>query len=235
VTKTSENAVIFVTGVASSVLCITGYDLVTSTTNDDALNGLLLLIVGAVLFCGVAYGFYGTTKPERKFSYHAARRAREMTPAIAALPVKDISEATNHTGNPSPASSPSPSPSGQPAVAVMRVGLHPPDNSSAVRRSIPHRDQLRVEPGSVGVERSAHDHADHALAHERIPIAGKMDASALAEHDEVSAANDLIKVYTQLLIKLKDPSKQRTLKRWIAQQEEIVKAHKLKANPAKSA
>jgi hypothetical protein len=231
VTKTSENAIIFVTGVASSVLCITGYDLMTSTTNDDALNGLLLLFIGAVLFCGVAYGFYGTTKPERKFSYHAARRAGDIKPAVGAHSVKEISVATNQTGDPNPAISLS----GQPAVAVMRLGLQSLDRRVGVRRGIPHADHPRVEPVSVLVEGAGQKRADRAPAQESALVAGKVDAGAIAENDEVSAANDLIKVYTQLLIKVKAPSKRKTLKRWIAQQEEIVKALKVKANSAKSA
>jgi hypothetical protein len=199
--KRLEDAIIFVTGIVSSIICIVGYNL---AADDELLNGALLLFVGAGLFCGVAYGFYGNPRPKRGFGSQFASKPRELKP-IGAQPLgkEAVEERAKAADDARPGGAPVlvPSSSGQPQTA-------PPPSEKAV----PNAEPAAVEPGSAGPQ--------------SVPAARKAVASMTAKDDEVTAANNLIAVYTELLTKIDDPSKQRTLKRWISQQEDIVKAHK---------
>jgi hypothetical protein len=159
VKKGIEDALIVATGVASSVLCIIGYDMATSAGDGDSLNGVLLMFLGALLFCGVAYALYAHPRPHRREISPLARRLEELKPA-------------------------------------RLTGL-------------------------------VNDSPEKQLAHAN-PAERKAQATitaAFAVPDEVAAARNLIRIYNQLITELKDPSKQRTLKRWLVQQEDIIKAH----------
>ena len=163
VKKGIEDALIVATGVASSVLCIIGYDMATSAGDSDSLSGVLLMLLGAALFCGVAYALYAHPRPHRREISPLARRLEELKPARPAEPAK-----------------------------------HSPEPQ------LPHANPAERKAQAT------------ITAIDPVP-------------DEVSAARNLIRVYNQLLTQLRDPSKQRTLKRWLAQQEDIIKAHELTA------
>jgi hypothetical protein len=163
VKKSIEDALIVATGVASSVLCITGYDMATSAGDGDSLNGVLLMFLGAALFCGVAYAFYARPRAQRIVISPLARRLEELKPVIHA------------------------------PVAKESPGTQLPYTNPAERKA-----QATI-------------------------------TATVTVPDEVAAARNLIRVYNQLLTELKDPSKQRTLKRWLVQQEDIIKAHELTA------
>lgn len=215
--KPVEDAIIFVTGIASSIICIVGYNV---ASDEDLLNGSLLLFLGVGLFCGVAYAVYGHPRPTRKSANLPASKLREVKPLSAeALSKGKTEDRTAGIDRPRPAATPHLVPSSAPSVSENEPRKPEPGTQHPSVEVGQAAEPTSVEPDSSGPQ--------------SVPAARKAVASMTAQDDEVTAANNLLQVYTELLTKLTDPAKQRTLKRWIAQQEEIIKTNK--STPAKRA
>lgn len=84
----------------------------------------------------------------------------------------------------------------------------------------------RLEEKTTRPDSSDSASAPSAVPNESIPVERKtVTGTAEPENDdELATARHLVALYSQLLTEVKDPGKQKTLKRWIVQQEEIIKA-----------
>jgi len=188
-----DDVIILLTGIVSSVICVGGYTLLTSGVDADILSGLLLMIFGVALFCGVAFGYYRTPRPKGGRTNYPAPTPGQIRAVTGSLPKNK--------------------PAGEKVVSIAA-------SLSAASPSSPTAEPLPPPPGPAS-------NADEGALEAAItPTEHKADvAQSDGEANELAAAHELIKVYTQLLNKVKEPSKQKTLKRWIAQQEDLVKAH----------